>query len=217
MSRNHDGMSNLPQTLTLRDSFLFPLDTPEGRKDVLIGGLVLMLLLPIGWVLNLGARLDIVQRLYSDNRPYFRGMQPWGQTLKRGCTSATAIFFYLLPANVCFYLTYRQFAAAGWSAAVALTLLVGLCFFVLGVFTLPGCMTVFACEKDASILLNPVHAFRRAWHHRTLYFKAWGIALIAITLSFGGLFLLVVGFFFTSVWAWEVVGYAFTVAMYADE
>ena len=34
------------------------------------------------------------------------------------------------------------------------------------VFTLPGCMTVYAVEGDASILRDPVRAFRRAWSKR---------------------------------------------------
>lgn len=208
--------THLPKVLTLRDSFLFPLDSAEGRKDVLIGGLVLMLLLPIGWILNLGARLDIVQRLYSGEKPYFTGMQPWSRTLKRGCISALAIFCYLLPANLCFALASGLFSQWGWGLLSAIVLVFGIGLFVLAVFTLPGCMTVFACEEDPAILLNPIRAFGRAWQHRALYFKAWGIALAAISLSFFGLLFLIVGFFFTSVWAWEVVGYAFTVAMYQE-
>jgi hypothetical protein len=42
------------------------------------------------------------------------------------------------------------------------------------------------------------------------------IALSSIMISFFGLLFFVVGFFFSSVWAWEVVGYAFTVAMYNE-
>ena len=94
---------------------------------------------------------------------------------------------------------------------------IGVVFFVLGVFTLPGCMTVYACELDVRVLRNPYRAFRRAWAHRVIYSKAWLIAISAILLSFLGLLLFVGGFFVTSVWAWEVVGYAFTVAMYAND
>lgn len=94
--------------------------------------------------------------------------------------------------------------------------LFGLLFFVLGVFTLPGCMTVYACEEDPRVLRQPVRAFKRACEHRRLYLKAWLIALASIVISFLGLLLFIVGFFFTSVWAWEVVGYAFTVAMYSQ-
>jgi len=204
--------SHLPSVLTWRDAFLFPVRTPEARRDMLTGALVLLLLLPFGWILNLGHRLNVVHRLYKGESPFFRGFAPWGATFWRGCVSATAIFFYLLPANTAFVgawvcrttAAYRPLLASGAAA------------FVLGVFTLPGCMTVFAVEGEATILRQPIRAFRRAWSHRSNYLRAWGISLAAISLSFLGFAGLVVGFFFTSVWAWQVVGYAFTVALYGE-
>lgn len=205
---------HLPRKLTFRESFLFPIESPEGRKDVIIGGLIVIFFLPIGWILNLGARLDVVHRLFSGEHPYFRGMSPWRHTFIRGCVSAATIFCYLLPANVCFGLALLLVYSEQSLVYGGLLGLCGLILFVLGVFTLPGCMTVYACEEDPSVLRQPIRAFKRAWEHRRLYFKAWLIALASILISFIGLLFFVVGFFFTSVWAWEVVGYAFTVAMY---
>lgn len=204
--------NRLPKHLTLRDSFLFPIETPEGRRDILLGGLAVLLLLPIGWILNLGARLDVVHRLHAGSPPYFRGMRPWRHTFRRGCVSAVTIFFYLLPANISFAASGSLIYSHGWKLPALVTLTVGVSLFILGVFTLPGCMTVYACEKDPSVLFDPARAFRRAWKHRGLYAKAWGIALLSILTSFFGLLALGIGFFFTSAWAWEVVGYAFTVA-----
>ena len=205
---------HLPNQLSFRESLLFPIESPEGRRDVLIGGLVVMLLLPIGWILNLGARLDVVHRLFLGERPYFRGMRPWSHTFRRGCVSAATIFCYLLPANLCFG-GALWFSVQGYSSTcVGIFSLIGFIFFVLGVFTLPGCMTVYACEENPAVLRDPVRALQRAWEHRALYVKAWIIAITSIVISFSGLLLLGVGFFFTSVWAWEVVGYAFTIAMY---
>lgn len=206
---------------------LFPIETPEARRDIVLGGLAVVFLLVFGWILNLGARLDVVQRLYTGERPYFRGMKPLRHTFRRGCISATTIFAYLAPANVCFAAGYwaamggEWRLASAWSdlqatpLAIALSV-AGLLFFVLGVFTLPGCMTVYACEEDPSVLRDPVRAFRRAWAQRRMYSKAWAIALCAVSLSFLGIFAFVIGFFIASVWAWEVVGYAFTVAMYSE-
>jgi hypothetical protein len=88
--------------------------------------------------------------------------------------------------------------------------------FCIGVFALPGCMTVYAIEGDASVLRRPATAFARAWRHRRAYLFAWWIALLSVFLSFVGLIAGGIGFVFTSVWAWEVVGYAFTVAMYSE-
>lgn len=197
------------------DAFRFPVATKEARKDVLIGGCLLILLL-IGWIFNLGNRLNVVSRFSTDDQPYFRGFKPWGYTFKRGCISFLAISFYLAPAAILGLAAFfcRQndsplghYIFAGFSALA----------FCLGVFTLPGCMTVYAVEGDPAVLRKPAEAFSRAWHHRDAYLFAWWIALLSIVLSLLGILAAGIGFFFTSVWAWDVVGYAFTVAMYSQK
>jgi hypothetical protein len=206
---------DFPSQLDWRDAFRFPVATPEGRKDVLIGGTLILFLWPIGWILNLGNRLNVVARLHAGESPYFTGFRPWTFTLARGCTSAAAIAAYLSPSIALGALAYYEHAinAAGW-AVVSSSLAAALAF-TLAVFTLPGCMTVYAVEGNQSVLRNPLVAFRRAWSRRDVYLRAWVIALVSIVLSFAGLLGLLIGFLYTSVWAWEVVGYAFTVAMYA--
>lgn len=207
---------HLPGELRIGDAFLFPIATREARRDLLIGGSLLIFLLLIGWILNLGNRLNVVARLGADERPYFRAFRPWGYTFRRGCISFATISAYLAPAAVfgllAFWcrradLPFCHFLFAGLSVAA----------FVLGVFTLPGCMTVYAVEGDPRVLRRPVAAFRRAWAHRRTYLHAWWVAVLAILTSFLGLLALGVGFLFTSVWAWDVVGYAFTVAMYSEQ
>src|SRR5262245_37068450 len=206
---------DFPSELDWRDAFRFPVATPEGRKDVLIGGTLILFLWPIGWVLNIGNRLNVVARLHAGQSPYFSGFRPWTFTLARGCTSAAAIAAYLSPAMAFVSLAYYEHTtnAAQWTV-VASSVAGGIAF-VLAVFTLPGCMTVYAVEGNESVLRNPLIAFRRAWSRRDVYLRAWIIALASIVLSFLGLLGLLIGFLYTSVWAWEVVGYAFTVAMYA--
>src|SRR4051812_18063580 len=194
--------THLPERLTVRDAFLFPVATREARRDVLIGGLLLGLLL-IGWILNLGNRLNVVSRLSADDRPYFRGFRPWGYTFRRGCISFATIASYLAPAIVFAILSVGVFRAA--SAARLACGVLAVVAFCLAVYTLPGCMTVYAVEGDASVLRHPVAAFRRAWKHRRPYLLAWWIALLSVFLSFFGLLAAGIGFVFTSVWAWEVV------------
>lgn len=172
-----------------------------------------MFLFFVGWILNLGNRLNVVERLYAGQPPYFTGFRPWSSSFCRGCVSFAAIATYLSPSMIfgatAVYLKLHGNDAVHYAFAV-----LSVIFFALGVFTLPGCMTVYAAENDKHVLLHPLAAFRRSWQQRKHYLLAWRIAICSILLSLGGLLFLGVGFFFTSVWAWEVVGYAFTVAMY---
>ena len=204
---------HLPSELRLADAFRFPVATKEARKDVLIGGCLIMFLLLVGWILNLGNRLNVVSRLSADDPPYFRGFRPWGDTFKRGCISFATISSYLAPAAILGLLAFWYRQRGVQPAHYSFAALSGVAF-CLGVFTLPGCMTVYAVEGDPTVLRQPIRAFSRAWSHRQVYLYAWCIALLSIVLSLLGLLALGVGFFFTSVWAWDVVGYAFTVALY---
>ena len=206
---------HLPSELKVMDAFRFPVATREARKDVLIGGCLLILLL-IGWILNLGNRLNVVSRFSADDRPYFRGFKPWCYTFKRGCISFLAISCYLAPAVIlglaAFFCRQNDLPLGHYTFASLSALA-----FCLGVFALPGCMTVYAVEGNPAVLGRPIGAFSRAWRHRDAYLFAWWIALLSILLSFLGILALGIGFFFTSVWAWDVVGYAFTVAMYSQK
>jgi hypothetical protein len=208
--------NHLPSELKVMDAFRFPIATKEARKDVLIGGCLIIFLLLIGWILNLGNRLNVVSRFSADDRPYFRGFKPWGYTFKRGCFSFLAISSYLAPAAIlglAAFLCRQNDIPAGHYLFAGLSAFA----FCLAVFTLPGCMTVYAVEGNPAVLRKPVGAFSRAWHHRDAYLFAWWIALLSIVLSLLGILAAGIGFFFTSVWAWDVVGYAFTVAMYSQK
>lgn len=216
MSAHSANENSLPTSLSFKEAFLFPLQTADGRHDIFIGTVAILLLWPVGWILNLGARLDTVKRLHDGRPPYFRGMRPYTKTLQRGVISATAIFCYLSPAIILWLIAGLRHWSGDVTNLDILLALVGLGMFVLGVYTLPACMTVYACEGDPSVLRHPVRAFNRAAAQRLPYCKAWLIAISAILLSLLGLLFIGVGFVATSVWAWEVVGYAFTVAMYSS-
>lgn len=202
--RRDDAPPDRSAPPTLRESFLFPLATPEARRDLVTGGLTL-LLPPLGWVLNMGHRLDVVHRIYHDDPPYYRGFRPWGRTALRGLKALTAILVYLSPGACCAALGYLQ-RSAPLAGAGALLLLVA-------VYVLPGGMTFNAAHDDISYLYRPDRAARRALEGGRAYLRAWLVALCAIGLSPIGLLGLGVGFFFTSVWAWMVVGYAFSRAL----
>ncbi|MEE2755434.1 MAG: hypothetical protein VYA30_02180 [Myxococcota bacterium] len=192
------GGANSP---TLKESFWFPVSTPEARRDLIIGGTSLIIL-PLGWILNLGHRLDVIYRLYHDQTPYYRGFKPYGHTMRRGLQAVLAILVYLAPSLICAFLAYAEGIEALWFMAVPL--------FLLAIYILPGGMTYNAAFRDISYLYRPDRAFARALDGGKDYLWAWLIALSAIIASFVGLLGLGIGFLYTSVWAWMVVGYAFS-------
>jgi hypothetical protein len=204
-----------PSQLSLKQAFLFPVNSKQGREDVLTGGLFLLLFLPVGWILNMGHRLNTVRNFYAGQHPASAGFYPIDKTFNRGLVALKTILLYLSPAMFSAIAALLSFwFQAGWVISVSF-LFCSFMFFVLGVFVLPGCMTVYAVEEDPTVLNQPIKAFKRAWAKRKCYTKAWWIALLAITLSFLGLMPYVLGWVFTSVWAWEVVGYVFTIALYS--
>ncbi len=195
-------------TPSYAECFRFPVATREARRDLFIGGTLLLLTLP-GWILNMGHRLQVVNRVWNADPPYFRGFGPWRVTFRRGLQALAAIVIYLSPSwalAVLAWLTWPGRAAHLAAAAAAL-------LFTVGIFALPGGMTRNAVAGDLSYLFRPDMALRAAIAGGRAYAKAWLIAASAIALSFLGLAAAVVGFLYTSVWAWTVVGFAFTSAL----
>ncbi|RKG77972.1 hypothetical protein D7W79_14040 [Corallococcus exercitus] len=175
---------------------------------MLVGALLLLTTLP-GWILNLGHRLEVVYRIFHDEPPYFRGFKPVLFVFKRGLTAWFAIAIYLTPSALCAFAAWLL-----WPGPWAMTLVcVAVAAFALAVFSLPGGMTFNAAFRDVSYLYRPDKAFRRALEGRTVYLKAWVIGGTAVLLSLLGLVVVGIGFLATSVWAWTVVGYAFSRAL----
>ena len=193
---------------TFTECFRFPLATAEARRDLVTGGTLLLTTAP-GWVLNLGHRLTVVYRVWHGEPPYFPGFAPWRTTFRRGLGAFAAIAVYLAPAAILGTLAWLTWPSRGawWAGAAAAVLL------LLGIFILPGGMTRNAVARDTSYLVRPDRALRVALAGGRGYLKAWLIAASAIALSFVGLLGVGVGFLYSSVWAWTVVGYAFTVAL----
>lgn len=207
-----DDSAEAWQPVTWSEAFRFPIENASRRRDVLVGGTVLFIP-PVGWILNLGHRLDVVYRLAQGSPPYFRGFEPWTQTFKRGLQAFFAIVAYLSPSGTVGAVALARWYVAG-SDTVAWTLAaLSVLLFLLAIFTLPGGMTINGARRDMSYLYRPDKAFRRAMEGGRLYLKSWAIALSAISLSFVGLLAFGIGYQYTSVWAWSVVGYAFSRAL----
>ena len=191
-----------------KECFLFPLSTPDARRDLFKGSLMLIIP-PLGWVMNMGHRLDVVSRIFHDQAPYHRGFSPLGKTFLRGLKALIAILIYLSPAIGA--------AALGAYLNQCWLLIFSALLFLLAVYILPGGMTYNAAHEDISYLYRPDRAALRAFSGGLTYLWAWVISLCAILLSPLGLLLFGIGFFYTSVWAWMVVGYAFSRALSLKE
>src|SRR5690606_37000143 len=127
----------------------------------------LLLTLP-GWILNMGHRLQVVNRVWRGDAPYFRGFGPWRVTFRRGLQAWTAIAIYLSPSLALAGLAWlTRPGPATAPAAVAAVLLFGV-----GVFALPGGMTRNAVAGDLSYLFRPDRALRTALAGGRAYLKA---------------------------------------------
>jgi len=190
---------DLRTPLSLRLAFAFPLQTREARKEVLIGA-ALLLLPGLGWLLNMGHRIQMVHNMQAGGSPWpsWRG---YGRLLKYGTVTFLGMVEYYLPAIVVGIL-------ARWKSSTALLVAAAL----LGAgatVVIPGYMSHYCRRFDAREVFHPARALRRVWQGGRSYWHAWGITLVALAISFVGLLGLGLGFLMTSVWFWQVAGYSF--------
>jgi hypothetical protein len=80
---------------------------------------------------------------------------------------------------------------------------------VLATLAIPGYMTHYCKSFDKSEIFNPIKSLQWVFQGGRLYWKAWLIAISALTLSFLGLAAFGIGFLVTSVRFWQVAGYSF--------
>jgi uncharacterized protein DUF4013 len=190
---------DLGTPLRLRSAFAFPLQTREGRKELLIGAT--LLLLPIvGWLLNMGHRVQMVHNMQA-------GASPWpawrhhSRLLKYGTVTFLGMLQYQAPAILLGILAWR----AGSTVLGILAIGLG----ILAVLAVPGFMSHYCQRFDAREVFDPVKALRRVAQGGRAYWHAWLIALAALGVSLLGLLALGVGFLVTSVWFWQVAGFSF--------
>jgi hypothetical protein len=189
----------LATPLSLKSAFLFPLQTVEAREEVLWGAL--LLLVPfIGWLLNLGHRIEMVHRM-QHGKSAWPSWQDYGRLFGSGLIVWLGMVYYYTPALV--------LTATGWKLGKTWLYVAAVVVFLLASIAIPGYMTHYCRTYDYREIFNPFQAIHRVYEGGIAYWKAWGIALVALALSLLGLLAFGVGFLVTSVWFWQVAGYSF--------
>ena len=190
----------LDTPLSLGASFRFPLQHAQARREVLIGAL--WLLVPVvGWLMNMGHRIQMVHNMRA-GRPAWPAWTDSRALLWHGAVTFAGMAYYGAPG-------VSLVAAGLWLDGHPALLGAGFLLWIAAVIAIPGYMTHYCRALDPAEIFNPLRALRRVGEGGLLYWKAWGIALSAMALSFLGLLGLGVGFTVTSVWFWQVAGFSF--------
>lgn len=193
-------MIDLRTPLSLRTSFRFPLQSPPARREVVWGAALLVLLPGVGWLLNMGHRIVMVHHMLH-GRPAWPAWRGYPQLLRHGAVTFAGMLYYYAPAALLGALAWRT-ASPGWAAGAA-------ALAALATVAIPGYMTHYCVAFEAREIFDPVRALSRVRQGGRAYWRAWGIALSALALSFAGLLALGVGFLVSSVWFWQVAGFSF--------
>ena len=194
---------NLHTPLSIRSSFAFPLQSSTNRRDVMIGGL--WLLVPVvGWLLNMGHRITFVHNMMHGRAP----MPAWNSyrnLLRHGSVTFLAMVYYYLPAML---------LAAYYAVAPNLFIAIAAAaFFLTATILIPGYMSHYCVDFGIAQMFNVRASFTHVRASGRAYWHAWMIAITALALSFTGILFLGVGFLFTSVWFWQVAGFSFATVM----
>jgi hypothetical protein len=191
---------DLNSPLSLANSFRFPMQSRLSRREVAIGALWILLLPPVGWILNMGHRIMMVHRM-QNGLPAWPAWTDYRALFKHGFLTFLGMVEYHAPSVVVGYLA-RCYDSTPLYIVSAL-------LWVVATVAVPGYMSHYCLRLDPREIFDPSRAMRRVLQGGAAYWKAWGIALAALCLSWVGLLGLGVGFLFTSVWFWQVAGFSF--------
>ncbi|MGC4070918.1 MAG: DUF4013 domain-containing protein [Nibricoccus sp.] len=189
----------LTTPLRLRTAFLFPLQSSLARKEVLQGGL--LLLIPVvGWILNMGHRIAMTHRM-QHSQSAWPAWNNYPSLFKHGLVTFLGMVEYHAPAVICEFFAYQNKSTA-WHVAAAV-------LWLLATIAVPGFMSHYCYTLDPREVFDPFRALRRVFQGGRAYWHAWAIAFAALLVSLTGLLAFGVGFLITSVWFWQVAGFSF--------
>jgi hypothetical protein len=190
---------DLHTPLSVRSAFVYPLQSDLARRELLWGA-VLLLIPGLGWLLNMGHRIQMVHHMHHGQEAW-PAWRDYPLLVRNGAITFLGMLYYASPGLLALAVA-RQFGLAWLQVPAALLLLAA-------VIAIPGYMTHYCRDFDRREVFDPARAVRRVLEGGRAYWKAWGIALVALALSFLGLLAFGVGFLATSVWFWQVAGFSF--------
>src|SRR5262245_51627182 len=134
-----ETLIDLRTPLSWRSAFRFPVQHRTALRETLWGGVLLITLPGVGWILNLGHRIHMVHRMQR-GLPAWPGWGDYLQLLRHGTVATTGIVVYHLPAFLLAWFAWRW--REPWLGGLAVFL------WLLATFTLPGFMTFYCVRFD---------------------------------------------------------------------
>lgn len=199
LNKTDNQIINVQTPLSRATSFRFPFQSQASKRELLIGALW-MLIPPVGWLLNMGHRIMMVHRMQHGESAW-PSWNNYGQLFRHGFLTFLGMVEYHLPSVVCGFFAQKY--------EIWPLYLLSILLWILATVAVPGYMSHYCRNFDSREIFDPLRAMRRVWEGGAQYWKAWGIALQAMLLSFLGLALLGIGFLYSSVWFWQVAGFSF--------
>ncbi len=217
---------NMPSPATARvplsTIWRFPLRSAQRRRDLFVGGILLLFVPFVGWMLNLGHRWRVMERLYHDTPPWFRGFRPLGGTFMRGIGVAALGVAYVGPGLLVASVALRTSNAD----AALVFVFVGSLAAAYGFYAFPVAICRFAQGGGRDLRWFARHpvAFHEAVALGTPFLWMWAVTWATIAASVTPAFLallahqatgdiewwlLAIPSAFLSPWAWSALGFAF--------
>ena len=192
----------LDSPLTLRNAFLYPVQSKQSRRDIFIGAL--WLLVPgVGWLMNMGHRIVMTHDALHGQEPW----PAWGKPgiLRHGGVTFIGMVLYHAPATIAGILARITGVNVLWYIA-ALLWLAATCM-------VPGYMTRYCVAFDIREILDIRKSVRSVTGSMPEYWHAWLIVLMLLIASLLGLVGFGLAFLITSVWFWQSAAFCFANVM----
>jgi hypothetical protein len=174
----------------------FPMQHALARREVLIGAF--LLLLPgIGWILNMGHRIQMVHEMMHDRSPW-PSWKNFPKLFWHGLITFIGMLEYNLPTFGFGYLGITD--SPLWFVPAVLC-------FILAAIAIPGYMSHYCLNFEVSEIFNPFKALKRVHQGGKEYWRAWKFVLVFLFFS-------PIGFYYTSVWFWQSAGFSFARVFY---